>query len=463
VKYRHYVENSLAQLQRTQLFYDKYHPRSLLRFNDQRVHACKQSADIFLQHLKDGRFSGLRLSQQQADHSDMTSITCSSGPPHFLLNPDTSTIVLSNIPPTVSFWDIFASLSQNCPGDRIANWSHTAAAAQQTWQQQIREIRILFDSRDQAQAVLDSLDRFPLSGPVGWSTMRPALAPESGISAATLPVEMSHPLQILMDEALSSRLVTHLDSLMGLGPQTAAVLLGSCRDPQEQLDLNVLYLRRVHHFCFYSGVWCKDPWELRDRCGVQILRSEDGEAAQTISCTAPVAARAHRQRLERFLGTTQCDNFMRRATDDGGLTRFVGEHMEKRSSAKFQCMACMAYCRGEECMQRHISEAHAEMLTAAREEAFMVEAHGKYLREGWLTEFMEKNMKKHSEAKFQCKVCNKRFKGHQCMQEHISDIHLELLIEAREEFYKAEALANYRCENARNDDGGNANSNPTGL
>mmetsp|Transcript_61457 Transcript_61457/g.121644 ORF Transcript_61457/g.121644 Transcript_61457/m.121644 type:complete len:488 (+) Transcript_61457:73-1536(+) len=464
VKYERYMaENDLAQLQHTWLFYDKYHPRSLLRFHDQRIHSCKRSADIFLHHLKDGRFSGLCLSQQQANHLDTRCITCSSEAPHFLLDPDTNTIVLSNIPTTVSFWDIFEALSQSCPGVLIANWSHPPAADQQQRQQkQMREMRILFDSRNQAQAALDSLDNFPSVGPVGWSTMRPTLAAESDISAATLPVEMSYPLQILMDEELSSRLVTHLDCIIGLGHKTAEALLGCCRSPQEQLDLNVLYLRQVHNFCFYSGIWCKDPWELKDRCGLQILRSGSGEIAQAVSCTASVAARAHKQRLERFLEEVQCDNLMPLAPSDGWLTNFMEENIKKHSEAKFQCMACMAYFRGKECMQKHISEAHLALLTKAREEVFMVEARANYLCEGWLTEFMEENMKQHSEAKFQCMACKKYFRGQECMQKHISEAHLDLLTEAREERYVAEALANYLREHARSDEGGNVNSNPTG-
>merc|ERR1712136_354344 len=55
--------------------------------------------------------------------------------------------------------------------------------------------------------------------------------------------------------------------------------MGTPATPETQLDLQVTYLRHVHHFCFYSALWCDDEWDLHRRCGAVVVRDilADGE------------------------------------------------------------------------------------------------------------------------------------------------------------------------------------------
>ncbi|CAK0822140.1 unnamed protein product, partial [Prorocentrum cordatum] len=75
----------------------------------------------------------------------------------------------------------------------------------------------------------------------------------------------------------------------------------SCSE-EAKLDLRVLYLRRVHHFCFYAAEWCPDEWELRERCGTGMVRTAVEEDAGAVK-PGPWTD-AHEKRLAAFLETS---------------------------------------------------------------------------------------------------------------------------------------------------------------
>ena len=73
-----------------------------------------------------------------------------------------------------------------------------------------------------------------------------------------------------------------MDELHGISTEITSSLLEFDGSTELKLDLQVIYLRRVHNFCFYAGKWCKDEWTLRDRCGVATVRESCTGATEGI-------------------------------------------------------------------------------------------------------------------------------------------------------------------------------------
>ena len=108
--------------------------------------------------------------------------------------------------------------------------------------------------------------------------------------------EMSLPERLHKDLALSEQVMQLLDGLTEVPKDITALVLNAYGTTEFKLDLRVTYLRRVHHFCFYSARWCDDEWSLRDACGIATLR-----APAQPECRPGEWSAAHEQRLESFL------------------------------------------------------------------------------------------------------------------------------------------------------------------
>ena len=91
--------------------------------------------------------------------------------------------------------------------------------------------------------------------------------------ACRLEAIASLPLSFwLMEFSSSTEVIERMDELHGVSKEITSSLLDFCGNTELKLDLQVLYLRRVHHFCFYSGKWCRDEWTLRILCGAATVR-----------------------------------------------------------------------------------------------------------------------------------------------------------------------------------------------
>ena len=57
-----------------------------------------------------------------------------------------------------------------------------------------------------------------------------------------------------------AQVIRKMDALLGISDDITVALLGDVSETEIEmkLDIQILYLRRVHHFCFYASRWCKD-------------------------------------------------------------------------------------------------------------------------------------------------------------------------------------------------------------
>lgn len=372
-KQRLLAEQGLEQLKGTALFFDMYHPLARLRSYDLQVRKAQCSATAFVQELAQGRFQGLSLCAPEPGPEGRQGAACPVAgrgeAPHFVVDPDVHALLLRGIPLTASVWDIYDFAVQR-PGFAAIAWSDPLPG------DMCRELRVRFETAEQADAALKAMKDAQLAS--GVSLDPELLSPSSDLVGLVTPPEMAHPDRIRKDQALSARIVRHLDQLAGVQPQETEALLNHEGSTVEKLDVQVLYLRRVHHFCFYGAAWCKDEWDLRQRCGNALLRDHAAD-----SVTEGEWAQKHDQRLEHFLASAALDRPHVLGGDDEPISSktdaVCSEQTHKISDGKFQCLECKKLFKGPEYVRKHLRKMHAELFEVIRQNAHADVACAAYL------------------------------------------------------------------------------------
>jgi len=345
-------------LKGTGLFRDLYHPTSRLRCFDLRVRSAQTAAEAFIQDLRQSRFEGISLCA-----STSGSGTCPTAghqkPPHFAFDPDAGALLVEGIPPASSIWTLYDTL-EGVPGLAAVAWSKPPALDGP------RALRARFASAEQARGALEVLAKAPTVE--GESLQMSLLDPASDLNALVMPPEMSSTRRLERDAELSAQVVRRLDTLMGVRAEATEALLARRGAAATQLDLQVLYLRRVHHFCFYAALWCDDAWDLSKRCGAALVR--DGGAGESVG--EGDWAMAHEGRLRGFLATAEfkhpsalqsCQEQIASRTE-----LLCKEKTQQAAEGKFRCSVCNKHFKGPEYVHRHLRKAHASLFEAIQQE-----------------------------------------------------------------------------------------------
>lgn len=371
------AEKDLELLKGSGLLFDLYNPLALARGFDLRMCTTHRHAETFLKDLHNGRYSGLSL---RASTTTVRNGVCPTAghmvAPHFAFDPDAAVLWLSGIPPAVSVWDIHDNL-QSQPGFLAISMPRPQNGI-------LRDVRMRFSSLGHARAALNTLSNAQLKE--GYK-MRPALVDTAPtLEALVVPPEMSNPERILKDVELCARVVRKLDSLTGVPAEVteAFVTWLNGADAEARLDLQLVYLRRVHHFCFYGCAWCDDEWELRRRCGAALLRGEfskDGPAPAEGDWS-----QAHQQRIESFLEGASLKRpavLSLEALDEepfkGQFLQESTANMKQVTSEKFQCTLCRKFFKGPHYVHKHHRKVHVTLLEAVRGQVLEEESWAGYL------------------------------------------------------------------------------------
>jgi len=368
------AEQQLESFKTTELFYDLYHPLAALRRYDLRIHLTHKSADAFLRDMQQNRFDGCCWRAPAAGivrGSTKCTLAGHLQAPHFAVDPDVDSLLIHIVPHNASVWNIFDVLT-DCSGLLSVAWTHPAA------HDMSREMRARFASPAEARAALNALAVLQLNHGI---TLRPVLvSPSPELVALVAPPEMSHPDRIRKDEAISARIVRHLDSLFGIKPEITQALLGAVGSPEAKLDLQLLYLQRVHHFCFYAATWGKDEWDLKNTCEVAMVRMHVDCAQQ-----APAEgawARLHEKRLEAFLASAQLDRpsmpLMQTEKASEKMSEACSANIDKLEEGKFTCKLCGKLFKGPEFVEKHIRKVHLDIFHPIYEEANQQAAYEAY-------------------------------------------------------------------------------------
>lgn len=122
-----------------------------------------------------------------------------------------------------------------------------------------------------------------------------------------VPREMSHPDRIKTDLSLATQVIRILDRAAGVTSDSSAAtdsitekIQATTEDVEMQLDISILYLQKVHGFCFYSALHCDSPFELFQCTGAAaFVRHADAEAAKL--ATNSYAVYNHESSLIAFI------------------------------------------------------------------------------------------------------------------------------------------------------------------
>jgi len=222
----------------------------------------------------------------------------------------------------------------------------------------MREVRARFATGSLARGALSALSNLEAAKPT-------LVTPSAELSALVAPPEMSHPERVRKDAALAARAARLLDGLQGVRPELAERLLAREAEPEAKLDLLVLYLRRVHNFCFYAAAWCEDDWHLRKSCGSAVLRD--------VSIDMPEGkwAAAHEERLERFLATPHGTRPTVPSRDEepvvGRVAQLMEEQTKQVAEGKFRCEQCGKHFKGTSYVHKHLRKVHTDVLEVVRQ------------------------------------------------------------------------------------------------
>ena len=179
----------------------------------------------------------------------------------------------------------------------------------------------------------------------------------------------------------------HLYAVWGISQNLTERVLQHQGSPEEEIDVQVVYLRQVHRFCLYAATWCDDDWELQRRCGAALLR--DTAAAGKAPPPPGSWSVRHEDRVERFLGTTagRCRRPLVPSAEDeplrGKRATVMEEATRKLSDGKFQCVHCSKYFKGSEYVAKHVVKMHANLLEVIRSEAHNKAACAAFLSVPW--------------------------------------------------------------------------------
>ena len=360
------AQKELAFLKGTGLLFDMYNPVAQLRAYDSRLRCSQLNAQQFEQDMQHGCYKALSLRASSNRAGAACSVAGHMQAPEFAFDPDVGSMLISGLPPAASAWDVFDAI-QECSGFVAATWALPSSKKGIN-----RTFKARFGSAKQATSasMFVSKQSDMLLCAKGLTSGAPrvsTLTPSPELSASVLPPEMASKERLEKDLVLSAKVIHHLDDLLRIPEGVTSSVLNSEGSTEQKLDLQVIYLRRVHHFCFYAGEWFQDEWSLRDSCGVVAVRDHSHATFAETSW-----ATSHEKRINDFLATASLARPQLVKSSDAEVTERFSSACEEQilqvSADKFRCKVCNKCFKGPAFVRKHILRVHLEMAERVRAE-----------------------------------------------------------------------------------------------
>jgi hypothetical protein len=328
-------------------FTEKYDPNIAERWQEERKHSAKVSHKLFIETARSGGFNGLRLTDQHVENI--------SGPPYFGFDPNALTLFLKTIPVHVSRWDLITAVKSS-PGFVSLSMSEPLKS-----QDFCRFAWVLYDSEDHCNESLALL-----TGKVVTSDFR--LIPVRSQSATKKEprTQLPHSAEnIALDWRQSARLIRVLDLEKGITENSLMVSEDQFTEmtslqKEFQVDLQLLYMRRVHSYCFYCLEEYDDERMLSAKCGPSHIRSRlDPEAPREGSFDERLELR-----LQSKVQVKGYDQGVSAKQQDIELQRMLADFESKQIveevDDKVRCNLCRKLFRGVDFVRKHIHNKHPE-------------------------------------------------------------------------------------------------------
>jgi hypothetical protein len=275
-------------------FKEKYDPLLSDKLREERRAEAKANADRFLKGIDSGKFDQLNLDysefqktmpkgmqkvkevdpsekMQEEDPEgkmlnedpevDLDSTVDITGAPLYGFDPNSLTLFIKAIPKFISRWDLTDSLK------KISGFMSLSLSEPLKSQDFIRFGWILFDTEENCNKAYELLNTLIIKG-YSFNIVKS--------KSQRKPIKISSKMdneKIKSDLDLSRQLIEALDSEKKIGESTL-FKENESREQTKQLDLQLLYLRKIHSYCFYCAAEYHDERMLAAKCGPIHLRGK---------------------------------------------------------------------------------------------------------------------------------------------------------------------------------------------
>jgi SERRATE/Ars2, N-terminal domain/Arsenite-resistance protein 2/Domain of unknown function (DUF4187) len=355
-----HLEIFFAEHKNEPWFIEKYDPIVSQKWQEERNLNAKMMQRIFIENIKSNRYSDLKLFDVGFVVENL------SGPPYYGFDPNSLTLFLKTIPTNVSRWEILSVL-KNCSGFLSLSMSEPLKS-----QNFARFAWVLFDSEAHC---LEGLQM--LNGKQVTSDFR--LSPIVSKTSSSKNVKVQPPAcseNIESDWRLSSQLITCLDREKGIYENPLLILEEqydklNYTEKELQLDYQILYLRKIHSFCFYCVEEYDDERMLAAKCGIAHVRGKV-DANIKIFIDPRIEYRILNSGTFKKYDKDMDEIFNKK------LKEFEEKYTVQEEENKYRCDLCKKLFRGSEFIKKHLSAKHTEemnMLLKERMESIMLEKY----------------------------------------------------------------------------------------
>lgn len=247
-------------------------------------------AKMFFEQVSKNAYSGIKLevpadeaafkAAESAGNVDITKA------PYYGFDPNCVTLYLKAIPVTISRWDVLNEV-KHTPGFVSLSLSEPLKT-----QDFVRYAWVSYDSEEncsKSRLLLENtaIGNFKLAPIKSQSARKPAkITPPLSAGREKIDLEQSRKLIELLDEERQIK-------------ENELLATSTKRDTIQQLDLQILYLRKVHAVCYYSGEEYDDERMLSAKCGPIFLRSPQRVSFEKMS--EYVNTKIFEERIDAFV------------------------------------------------------------------------------------------------------------------------------------------------------------------
>jgi len=402
-RYKKEYEEKQAQIffqehENDQWMLEKYHPLLSQKLRNKRIEESRASAQRFFQDLKSGVYEKLNLDitaynpkllqnlksekpAQMEDEptgenkpvSEIVDIVLDEDvnitrEPFFGFDPNSLTLFIKSIPKFISRWDLEEELS------KFTGFVSLSLSEPLKSQEFIRLGWILFDTEDHCNKAYELLNNLVIKE-YHFQIVK-SKSQKKPVKVCTLLTKKKNDENI----ELSRQLIQVLDSEKKI--ESNPLLKLKC-DPSKQIDLHVLYLRKVHSYCFYSASEYHDERMMVAKCGPIFLRTKIGEE-QTI----PEFSDWHKKIQETVKQRIQ--ESKSGETEDNDTEARIQQEMDKKiekkarklaDSGKWPCKYCTKVFQDCFFVVKHIKGKHVEETEKIRQKALKPIMYDNYLKD----------------------------------------------------------------------------------
>ena len=434
-EYEHRKSNSFyMEHENDEWFKEKYDPEIYVKWRNERNTQAKKLAQKFFEKYKDiSQSLKLRLKEEdecnksikivlytcntegnefEEKERDISKISVQSNSnnnsnsvpfeiddkPYYGFDPDKLTLFIHKLPRNISRWQILEE-AKKVPGFLSLSLSEPIKN-----QNYYRYCWLSFENEEKCTMAYDILKDHSINSEY-------KMHPQNSQSNSTKKIRLTPPLfdeRIVEDLKNTKKLITIFDKDKEIennplletecidDNNSSSLLTVNTTDIENQLDLQLLYLRRVHGFCYYCLKEYEDERNLATKCDNAHLRNY------------------------KQLGSRMSSSFPQSTTQQELTEAFAFDKFFSEKVKSFFKKGVLTP------PPKHISKERNDELKSLRDDYCM------------------KMISKVTPQIFKCQMCQKKFKGDTYVHNHILNKHMNVIVESVDkEYFESKKRENY--------------------